>query len=94
MNSFLGIHTNILKDGMLFNPSVYILLLRNQGPELCKLKYGREENKFESDSYPKQGYLVSDATTASGLRLGRGSTFQKAHELYFPTDSASSLNSS
>ena len=45
VNSFLGIHTNILQDEMLFNPSVYVLLLRNQGPERCKLKYGREESK-------------------------------------------------
>src|SRR6266540_388646 len=67
VNSFLGIHTHILKDGMLFNPSVYVLLFRNQGPETCKLKYGREEGKFVPDSPPEQGYLVSGATAASGL---------------------------
>src|SRR6266542_237623 len=93
VNSFLRIHTNILKDGMLFNPSIYLLLLRNQGPELCKLKYGREESKVILDSSSEQGCLVSGARTASGLRLGRGSTFQKPHEVYFPTDPASSPNS-
>ena len=92
VNSFLKIHTNILKDGMLFNPSVYVLLLRNQGPELCKVKYGREESKFVSDSSPEQGYLVSGATAASGLRLGCRSTLRKDLEVYFPTDPASSPN--
>ena len=29
VNSFVGIHMHILKDGMLFNPSVYVLLFRN-----------------------------------------------------------------
>src|SRR6266508_3774496 len=74
VNSFLGIHTNILQDGMLFNHSVYVLLLRNQGPERCKLKYGREESQFIPDSPPEQGCLVSGTTTASGLQLERGRT--------------------
>ena len=93
VNSFLGIHTHILKDGMLFNPSVYVLLFRNQGPETCKLKYGREEGKFIPDSPLEQGYLVSGAMAASGLRLGCGSTLQKDPEVYFPTDLTSSPNS-
>ena len=93
VNSFLGIHTNILQDGMLFNPSVYVLLLRNQGPERCKLKYGREESKFVPDSPLEQGCLISGATIASGLRLERGRTLQKALEVYVPTDPVSSPNS-
>ena len=93
VNSFLGIHTHILKDGMLFNPSIYVLLFRNQGPETCKLKYGREEGKFVPDSPPEQGYLVSGTTAASGLQLACGSTLRKDLEVYFPMDPASSKKS-
>ena len=93
MNSFLGIHSNILEDGMLFNPCVYVLLLRNHGPEPSKVKDAGEEAKTISNSTGEQYCFVSDATTTSALGLGHASTIQKDHEVFFPTDPDLSQNS-